>query len=196
MWAEFDPQTRSSAYAIVTALGELYQAAPVDERKRVTSELGRSAKHIMFQYSKDKAAEAIRNRPSEAIAQGLMAVVVAGGRSDNVTGGSLLSMLLHSSEKSGLDSKEAFAYAAQFAADPVSGTQIREFPLLPAKMRGIDRFGFVERNTRDGVTFEHMVEAMGRPRWWDKLTGRRRYTMEDTLRQLREHERTSESGKK
>jgi hypothetical protein len=196
MYPDFDVRARSDAYHTVTELGDVYSHATPDARKLITSALGRPAQFLMYEYSKDKAVEGIRNRSRAAIVQGLMAVVVAGGRSDNPTGGSLLSMLLRSAEKSGLDAQEAFAYAAEFAADGESGTQIRAFPLLPSEMRSIERYGFHERKTPDGVVYEHMTEAMMRPRWWDKLTGRRRVTKEKALRMNREHERTRDSQKK
>ena len=96
----------------------------------------------------------------------------------------------------GLDAVEVFEYAAQFATDEESGRQIREFPRLSPETRSIERWGFHERKTSDGVTYEHMVEAMGRPRWWDRLTGRQRVTREDALRTMKHFERTFESDKR
>lgn len=196
MWVDLDPPTRSDAFGAVSELGDTFQRATPESRRLISGALGRSAKYVMSQFSRDKAVEGVRNRSRTAIVEGLIPVAMAGGRSDNFTGGSLLSMLFHSAEKSGLDAEEAFAYAAQFATDEESATQIREFPRLPPKMRSIERFGFHERKTPDGVTYEQMVEAMGRPRWWDRLIGRRRVTREDTLRTMREFERTWASDKK
>jgi hypothetical protein len=139
----------------------------------------------MFDYTRDKAVEALRSGSKTAILEGLIPVVMAGGGPDRPTGGTLLSILLHSAEKAGLDAAALFAYGAQFAADEEAVARIRGFPSLPPEMRCIARFGMRERRTPDGLTYEHAVEAMARPRWWDKLLGRRRVSKEKVLEDLR-----------
>jgi len=193
---QLDQQTRSNIYQAISALSEAFQRAGLEGRKSITEGLGRSAKYVMYEYTRDKAVEARRTGSETAIIEGLIPVVMAGGRSDTATGGSLLSMLFRSAETSQLNTSDLFAHAAQFATDEESGAQIRGFPLLSPKMRSIARFGIRERRTREGVIYETPGEWMARPRWWDKLIGRRRASHADTLEVLRRIEEAHHSSKK
>ena len=192
MWVELDPQGRSPVYEEISALSEVFLRADLKERTSITHALGRSAKHLMFEYTRDKAVEARRTGSKAAVIEGLIPVVMAGGRPDNPTGGFLLSILLRSAEASGLNARDLFEYAAQYATDDEAAAQIRGFPLLPPGMRGIARFGLRERRTPQGVTYEHAAESMMRSSWWGRLIGRRRVSREELFNPLRELERELE----
>ncbi|SPF54402.1 hypothetical protein SBA4_6360003 [Candidatus Sulfopaludibacter sp. SbA4] len=196
MWVKLDAQTRSSIYRTIFALSELFQRADTEERRAIAAALDRPAKNLMYDYTRDKAVEGRRTGSRSAIVEGLIPVVMAGGRSDRMTGGSLMAMLCRSAEKTGLDAPEIFAYGAQFATDERSRDQIRDFPSLSPEMKDIARAGFHEKKTPEGPTYEHQTEAMARPRWWDWLLRRRRPNPDDTLATLRAIEEYNKSNKK
>jgi hypothetical protein len=140
----------------------------------ISAQLTEASKYLMAEYSREKAVEGLRSASRDAILQGLVPVVMASGSSDTKTGGMLLALLLHSAERTGVNAFELFAFAADLATNEDSSSQIRNFPHLPVSSRGIARYGFRERRTPDGLTYEDGFEAMNRPRWFDKLIGRKR----------------------
>jgi hypothetical protein len=188
VWTGMDPQRRSEAYETISALADVFQRVGPENRRFISAGLRISAKRGMAEYTRDKAVEGMRSGSKVLIIQGLIPVVMAGGRCDSPTAGSLLSLILHSAEKCGLDAREIFGYAAQFADDPKAAVQMRDYPLLPRNLSDIKRYGYHERKTPDGLTFEHPVEAMSRPRWWDKLLLRKRVSREKIEQGLREWE--------
>lgn len=188
VWTGMDPQRRLEAYETISALADVFQRVGPENRKFISDGLRISAKRGMAEYTRDKAVEGMRTGSKIPIIQGLIPVVMAGGRCDSPTAGSLLSLLLHGAEKCGIDALQMFGYAAQFAADPEAAAQIRDYPLLPRNLIDIKRYGYHERKTPDGLTFEHATEAMSRPRWWDKLLFRKRVSREKIEQGLREWE--------
>lgn len=188
-WTEMALRRRLEAAATISALAEVFQRVGSENREFISKGLSGSAKLGMAYYTQEKAVEAMRTGSKTAVIEGLVPVVMAGGRSDTRTGGALLSLLLHSAERSGLDARELFGYAAQFASDPAAAAQIRDYPLLPRKLTDIARYGFHERKTPQGLTYEHAVESMSRPSWWDKLLLRRRGSRETTLQVQQESDR-------
>jgi len=173
-WAQLDARDRSRAFEAISSLSDIFRCAGTEGRRSITEGLSESAKYLMSFYSLDRAAEGRRTGSKDVITAGLVPVVMAGGRSDTRTGGLLLSLLLNSAERSGLDGHALFADAAQLATSEASRAQIRGFPSLPPELRGIARFGFRERQTPAGVVYEEPGQWMVRPRWWDKLLGLRR----------------------
>jgi hypothetical protein len=141
--------------------------------------LKESSKLIMADYTLEKAVEGRRTGSKDSVLQGLIPVVMAGGRADTRTGGMLLAVLLHSAQKTGLKADQIFAEGARFATDPQTIAQIRDFPSLTATLSAIERFGYHERSTAEGVTYEHHVEALFRPKWYDWILKRRRRTYEE-----------------
>ncbi len=200
MWVDFtgDSGRRAEICDLISALSQEFQRVDSDQRTSIAGALNRPAKYLLAQYTKEKAVEARRTGSGSAVMEGLIPVVMAGGRSDNLTGALLLSILHRSAEKSGLNARELFSSAAQFAIDKDSEAQIRGFPLLPPEMLDIERFGMHERKTSEGVIYETLSEWMSRPRWWDKLVGRRRprVTREELLKSLRETEESYNADKK
>jgi hypothetical protein len=194
MWAQLcDPRT-AGAPATIAALVELFKQAGREQRREITGDLGRPAKYLMAQYAQAQAVEARRTRSAEAIMAGLVPVVIAGGAPTTATVGSLLAMLLRSAEVAGLDARELFSRAAEFGPDEAAADGIRSFPLLPPQLRDISRFGLRETKTQEGVIYQHQAEAQRRPRWWDRLTGRKPVTREDVLETLRKIESASDLG--
>ncbi len=201
MWVDFaglDSRRRTEFCDLISGLSREFQRGDVEQRRSIAAALNRPAKYLLAEYTEEKAVEARRTGSGSALMDGLIPVVMAGGRSDNLTGGPLLSILHRSAEKSGLNARELFSSAAQFAVDEDSGAQIRGFPLLPPEMRDIERFGMHERKTPEGVVYEMLSEWMSRPRWWDKLVGRRRrrVTREEILKELRETEESYNADNK
>jgi hypothetical protein len=91
------------------------------------------------------------------------------------TGGTLLCVLLRSAEATGLDAQELFASASDLSTEEQPREHIREFPSLPIEMRSLSRFGAHEAQTPEGVTYLSPSAWMRRPRWWEKLIGRREH---------------------
>jgi hypothetical protein len=172
-WAPMDPHSRSEAAQLISTLGDLFQRVDPAERKLVAETLVYQAKNAMALYTWGKALEARRTGSRQALIQGLIPVVMAGGRSDTGTGGQLLSLLYNSAEKTGLDAEELFAYGAQFATNEESQRQIRDFPTLPPELRDIRRWGVREAETPDGVVYQQPHEWMipRRRGLWQKLRG-------------------------
>ncbi len=78
MWLRLDdPQTNSVLFETISALVELFQRVPADERRAIASGLGRSAKYAMAEYSREKAVEGRQVCSSSVILQGLISVVMA-----------------------------------------------------------------------------------------------------------------------
>lgn len=183
-WARLDAQMRPSVYETISELVRAFQQASVSDRTAIASTLSQSSRYLMAGYTRQKAAEGLRSASKDAILQGLIPVVMAGGRSDTRTGGSLLALLLHSAERTGVDAVALFAFAAKLATDEDAAEQIRDFPSLPRSTRGIERFGYHERSTPEGATYEHSAEAMLRPRWYDRFLGRRRRSPDEVEMEL------------
>ncbi len=172
--AVWDLAERPKVYATIDELATVFQGADFQDRQAIVSALTEPAKYLFAEYTHDKAVSVLRTGSRQAVIEGLIPFVMAGGRSDTRTGGELLSLMLHSVERAGLEASDLFARVARLAVTEESAAQLREFPNADPSHRAIERFGFHERKTPEGITYEHQVEAMSRPRWYDRFIGRRR----------------------
>lgn len=171
-WTRLDAQTWSAAFEDVAGLTGLFQQADPEQRKSIGERLTLDTKLILARFTESKAVEVRRTRSNDALIQGLIPIVMAGGRSDTRTGAFVLSLILDSAQKSGLDAAALFAYAAQFAISEESAAQIRGFPSLPPALRDIRRFGIREKQTPEGVIYQMPGEQ--KLSWWHKWLWRQR----------------------
>jgi hypothetical protein len=182
------------AYDTIAALAEVFQQLGREERRLVNAELGEPAKYLMFRYTNSKAVEGRRTRSAQTLLDGLIPVIMAGGKASTATAGLLLSILLRSALIAGVDAQELFSRGASLAWDETVAEGIRGFPLLPPELRDIARFGVQERKTKGGVIYEHVVDALFRPRWWDRLLRRRRPQREGVVKILEDIENERSLG--
>jgi hypothetical protein len=179
-WVFLEPQTRADAHRTISELTELFQHACFEDRKAITSALSEPAKYVMATFTEAKALDGRRTGSRDTILQGLIPVVIAGGNPCTRTGGMLCSLILNSALKTHVDAAELFEYAARLATDEAAARRLRAFPGWPAPQRDIERWGFHEQPTPDGVIYEHLVESHG-GHWYDKLLGRRKSRLETRI---------------
>jgi hypothetical protein len=166
------PAERDKAFRTLSRLIDVYVRGSEDERRAISAALDEAAKYVMFHYTWAKAIEARRTGSRDALLQGLIPVVMAGGRSTTATGATLLCVLLRSAEATGLGADELFASAADLSTEGQSREQIRQFPSLPVEMRSLSRVGVHEVQTPEGASYLNPTDWKRRPRWWEKLIGR------------------------
>lgn len=173
MWAELDQNELATTDAAISDLVELFRSASQPERLATSGHLSRSAKWVMFGYARRQAEEARRSGSREAIVNGLVSVILGRGSSGSATAGFLLAILLRSCEAAGMDAYAVFEEASQSAVDDLQRADFMRFLSLPPAMRGLSRFGAIERTSGGEVRYYLPFEE-GRPvSWFTRILGRR-----------------------
>jgi hypothetical protein len=180
-----DDATRDRVFQLIAALGEAFQKADIDSRRCVTTtNLTSAAKYAMGEYTIEKAVEGLRTGSPDAILDGLIPVVMAGGNAHRPTRAMLLSLVLHSAEKAGLNSRELFVYAADLMFDEAQAARVRGFPDAPGHT--IACWGYSEHKIPEGLTYRRAAEAPDRLTWWDRHVLGKRVDRATQLRLLRD----------
>jgi hypothetical protein len=172
-----DPTSRTHVITTINNLVASFRRASFDERRRISARLDRQAEYLLAEYTKHQSLIGRQSRSRDCLLDGLTAIVIANGTSTSATGGTLLSFIYRSCEAVGIDAVRLFAEAAVVGTDETSVKDIAEFPHLPEELRGIERFGFREVKTAEGVSYVHKALYVSRfQAFWDWLRGRKRLT--------------------
>lgn len=156
---------------IVEALIGRYGSADTDRRRAVENKLTIEARHILLQYSWERATHAVRQRSPQIISQGLAALAIENGRLDPRDSIVRMDVLYRSAVKIGVNPTRLFEDAAQLALNPQFKHEMQAFPARSPTDR---HFSVIQENmTEDGFAYEfqpwRMYPQIRRKIWWLKL---------------------------
>jgi len=186
-----EDSAREPAFRLISTLVELYPDLDTEQRRWVTTNLSARSKFAMAEYTYEKADEAMNTGERSTVMHALMPLAIAGGNADRLTGASLLSLVLHASEKASIDSREIFAWAAGLMPDEGQAARVRDFPLRRPS-NDIKCWGYSVIETPQGIRFKHASEAPEKLTWWDRYVLGKRVTRAQQLEGVRQWRRACE----
>ena len=139
----------------LAAIIEAFKAADDPARRRIVSRLNEFLQKRLLGYAAEIAARAVRRGERDCIKQGLMALMVEGGREELRSSITAMAMLYRSAIKLNMDAAKAFAEAASLASPGSLQREMSHFPFRLAENRDLAAFSLIEVNTEEGFSYEH-----------------------------------------
>jgi hypothetical protein len=144
--------------AILTIM-EAFKMTGEPGRRAIMSKLNEYLQKRLLGYAAERAAQAVRSGVPDCIKQGLMALVVEGGREEFRDSITAMAMLYHSAERLNMNAAQMFAEAASLATPGELQAAMSHFPARRPENRDLAAFSLVEVNNEDGFSYEQLP-------WW------------------------------
>lgn len=141
---------------VISSIIEAFRISDLGGRKAIASRLNLYSQKRLLGYATDMAALAVRRQSPGLVLEGLMALVVEGGREDIRDSIGSLAALYHSTVKLQLDAAKTFANVASLGESGALQLEMSRFPFRAPKDRDLAAFYLREINTEDGFSYEHV----------------------------------------
>jgi hypothetical protein len=141
---------------VISSIIEDFRTSDPASRKAISSRLNRYSQKRLLGYATGMAELAVRRQSPDLVSEGLIALVIEGGREDIRDSVSCLAALYNSAVKLQLDAAKTFADVASLGEPGALQLGMSRFPFRPPKDRGLAAFYLREINTEDGFSYEHV----------------------------------------
>jgi len=141
---------------VISSIIEAFRTSDPASRKAIASRLSQYSQKRLLGYATGLAALPVRRQSPGLVLEGLMALVVEGGREDIRDSIVSLAVLYHSAVELQLDAAKTFAGVASLGEPNALQLEMNRFPFRAPKDRNLAAFHLREINTEDGFSYEHV----------------------------------------
>ena len=146
----------------ISTIIEAFKMADGSARRVISSRLNEYLQGRLVGYAAEMAALAIRRGAPDCITQGLVALVIEGGREELRNSIAALAMLYHSAVRLHMDAAKLFTEVASLAVPGNLRTEMSDFPFRRPEERDLAAFSLCEVNNEDGFSYDQLP-------WWNGI---------------------------